>query len=257
MGAIDTINHQFWTDTRTTGSYTDLARRGLFAAEQRILGGLQADLSGKAILDIGVGAGRTTAYLLGLSKHYTAIDYSAEMVRIVRREFAIESVYECDARDLSRFADGSFDFVFFSFNGIDLIDRAGRLQVLSEVHRVLRPNGRFLFSSHNREWRDMERGPRLAVHGLRHCVKIALLLPRKLRLRKLELRTPDHAITAHHSTAFGLLIYWITARAQCRELRNTGFNAIEIFDAEGSATDGNSPESPWLYFLCRKPEHPT
>jgi ubiquinone/menaquinone biosynthesis C-methylase UbiE len=42
---------------------------------------------------------------------------------------------------LSRFPAGWFDFVLFSYNGIDFVDHAGRLQVLKEIARVLASGG--------------------------------------------------------------------------------------------------------------------
>src|ERR1019366_8247253 len=54
-----------------------------------------------------------------------------------------------DARDLSRFGDGEFDVVLFSFNGMDYISHEDRLRVLAPVRRVLRPGGTFFFSAHS------------------------------------------------------------------------------------------------------------
>jgi SAM-dependent methyltransferase len=105
---------------------------------------------GASILDIGVGCGRTTPYLAGKARLYVGVDYIETMVDICAERFPGNTFYCADATSLSRFADASFDVVVFSFNGIDLIHpHPDRLRCLSEIARVLVPNGLFIFSSHN------------------------------------------------------------------------------------------------------------
>jgi len=105
---------------------------------------------GDAILDIGVGGGRTTGYLAPNAGRYVGLDYSQEMVVAAQAKYP-ELQFRCaDASDLSFLADGSFDVAVFSFNGIDSIPTdADRSACLREVGRVLRAGGRFVFSSHN------------------------------------------------------------------------------------------------------------
>src|SRR2546430_7085903 len=75
------------------------------------------------MLDIGVGRGRTTAHFGSLVKEYTGIDYSPRMIEACRQQFRYAKVpfrFEVgDARDLHVFGDGVFDFILFSFNGLD------------------------------------------------------------------------------------------------------------------------------------------
>ena len=42
---------------------------------------------GGAVLNLGVGGGRTTLYLSGITDHYAGIDYAEEMVRACRDKF--------------------------------------------------------------------------------------------------------------------------------------------------------------------------
>ena len=42
---------------------------------------------GMAILDIGVGGGRTSRYLAGNASRYVGVDYAPEMVRICREKY--------------------------------------------------------------------------------------------------------------------------------------------------------------------------
>jgi ubiquinone/menaquinone biosynthesis C-methylase UbiE len=49
------------------------------------------------------------------------------------------------------FENETFDFVMFSFNGLDYLSHSDRLLALGEIRRVLKPAGLLLFSSHNAE----------------------------------------------------------------------------------------------------------
>jgi ubiquinone/menaquinone biosynthesis C-methylase UbiE len=105
---------------------------------------------GMDVLDLGVGGGRTTAYLSRIASRYVGVDYSEAMVRACRRKFPNLDFMLADASDLSAFADASFDAIVFSFNGLDcVVPDEKRLRCLHECWRVLRPTGVLVFSSHN------------------------------------------------------------------------------------------------------------
>jgi hypothetical protein len=70
-------------------------------------------------------AAGTTRHLLDISGNCTGIDSLRLIVRC-RERYPDVSFAVCDARDLSVFADGCFDLVFFSFNGIDGVDHVDR-----------------------------------------------------------------------------------------------------------------------------------
>jgi len=105
--------------------------------------------SGSSILDLGVGGGRTTAYLAGRASHYVGLDYAAAMIKACQTKFPHLDFRVADAADLSAFRDESFDAVVFSFNGIDMLPSAARRACLEHIYRVLRPGGALIFSSHN------------------------------------------------------------------------------------------------------------
>ncbi|ORA26987.1 class I SAM-dependent methyltransferase [Mycobacterium aquaticum] len=116
-------------------------------------------IPGMSILDLGVGGGRTTAYLAESAARYVGVDISEAMVRACMARYPNERFELCDASDLSRFPDEDFDAVVFSFNGIDYLTAEGRSRCLSEVARVLVAGGKFIFSSHNA--RHLAFAPRL------------------------------------------------------------------------------------------------
>jgi SAM-dependent methyltransferase len=105
---------------------------------------------GAAVLDLGVGGGRTTSYLSSRASHYVGIDYSVEMVRRCQQKFPDRKFVVADASDLKFLESASFDAVVFAFNGMDyVIPDEARYRCLEECRRALKPGGVLLLSSHN------------------------------------------------------------------------------------------------------------
>jgi SAM-dependent methyltransferase len=105
---------------------------------------------GMAILDLGVGGGRTTPYLSSIATRYVGADYAAKMIAACRRKFPDLEFENVGASDLSIFAASSFDAVVMAFNGMDsVIPDESRYRALREINRVLKPKGVLIFSSHN------------------------------------------------------------------------------------------------------------
>ena len=101
------------------------------------------------ILDLGCGAGRTTIALAAMGHQVVGIDLADRLLEEARRLAPGIEVRHMDAAQLT-FDDGSFDAALFSYNGLDcLYPLATRERCLREVHRVLKPGGVFLLSSHN------------------------------------------------------------------------------------------------------------
>jgi ubiquinone/menaquinone biosynthesis C-methylase UbiE len=105
---------------------------------------------GAAVLDLGVGGGRTTPYLSRGASRYVGVDYASEMIRVCRGKYPDLEFIEADASDLSAIPSSSFDAVVIAFNGLDyVIPDEKRALCCVECHRLLKPGGVLLFSSHN------------------------------------------------------------------------------------------------------------
>lgn len=211
------------------------------------------------VLDMGVGAGRTTRSLLALTHRYVGIDYSPAMVAHTSKRFPEARIELGDARDLSRFPDGSFDFVLFSYMGIDAVDHEGRLRALRGVHRVLRPGGIFAFSAHNRDFARAHEGPRMAfarnpVTALANVVRWARLSVRHSRMRAREEEHEDYALINDLAEQFLLIHYYVTEPAQRRQLVEAGFHVEEVFDDRGQEVlpGASLRDAAWLWFAASK-----
>ncbi|HRK49354.1 MAG TPA: class I SAM-dependent methyltransferase, partial [Pyrinomonadaceae bacterium] len=139
---LDLINRKTYANAKVLDYYDGLSE--LFPAEKVLFEQLSSKLEGAKILDIGVGGGRTTQYLLPRAAEYTGLDYVPEFIERVKKKYQIGNFIAGDARDLKEFEDESFDFALFSYNGIDAVLHEDRLKILNEINRVLKKGGRIM-----------------------------------------------------------------------------------------------------------------
>lgn len=105
---------------------------------------------GARILDLGCGYGRTTKPLYKAGFEVIGIDIAPKMIEAAQQDNPQIKFLVMSATDL-RFPDNSFDYLFFSFNGLDYIyPEERRFLALKEASRVLKPDGLFILSSHNK-----------------------------------------------------------------------------------------------------------
>jgi SAM-dependent methyltransferase len=105
---------------------------------------------GSAILDLGVGGGRTTSYLANRASRYVGVDYAPVMVWACQSKFPELEFVVADAANLAAFPDASFDAVVFAFNGIDyVLPEQSRRSCFAHIQRILKAKGVLIFSSHN------------------------------------------------------------------------------------------------------------
>lgn len=108
------------------------------------------------ILDLGCGTGRTTFSLFELG--YTdiiGVDLTPEMIQAaeeIKAERNSPIPFQVGNAKALAFISQLFDVVIFSFNGLMSIPNGQeRFRALQEIHRVLKPGGLFLFTTHDRE----------------------------------------------------------------------------------------------------------
>jgi len=108
------------------------------------------------ILDLGCGAGRTTINLYRSGhQNIIGLDISDKLVEYAKNysrenglniEFIVGDATEIDC------APGTFDVVFFSYNGLMCIPRQeNREKVINNAYKILKEKGIFIFTAHNRD----------------------------------------------------------------------------------------------------------
>jgi len=237
---------------------------GLQKPEQTLLAQLGPSLGAMDMLDIGVGGGRTTRHFAPLARTYLGIDYSTAMITRCKREFPSLRFAVADARRLEFAADESYDFVLFSYNGIDHLDRGERTMALTEMRRVLRPGGLMIFSSHNANFLPaiVDRF-RFRIHpSLRETLrsfKWSSVFWAKNGL--LQYRMPLASGRVHDGTHTfrSSALYYVRPDIGVAELRRLGM--VDIACAGNESRDfvpGDDPRleqdsNPWIYYMSRKP----
>jgi 2-polyprenyl-3-methyl-5-hydroxy-6-metoxy-1,4-benzoquinol methylase len=120
-----------------------------YRAELRVIEEQMAIDPAWQVLDVGTGRGRFALHFAARGCRVLGVDVNPEMIELARasaRRAGLEDRFEVragDAGDLRAYPDGHFDVVLCMelFDHLPNLDRA-----LEQVHRVLRPGGRLVFT---------------------------------------------------------------------------------------------------------------
>lgn len=250
---ISEANRTIFDGTTAVGDYRAGFRKTgyLDAGERAALLRVADAVRGQPVLDLGVGAGRTTTLLRLLTDRYEAADYAPRMVDAFRRNFPDLPVRVADARDLSDYPDHRYALTLFSNNAIDAVCRSDRSRVLDELTRVTRPHGYIVFSTLHRDGPSYDERPLqlrrpTRSFSLRHMVIDNLrTLGRPYRTLQAfhTWRTNRHRLDDHGTWAvgplaaheFGLIVHFTTYTDLVGLLRGSGLEDFAIFDDSGRA----------------------
>lgn len=145
------------TDKKTIKSYDDYAvkwaermRSGKNLAhkflEKPAMYKKLPDLKGKTVLCIGCGTGEECEYLKSIgAKRVVGIDISNGLIDFAKKSYPDLEFQVMDMEKLN-FSDDSFDFVYSSLTMHYVKDWT---KTLRGVHKILKRNGSFLFSTHH------------------------------------------------------------------------------------------------------------
>jgi len=238
----------------------------LFEPERRVIELLRGELRHCSMLDVAVGAGRTTQHFAPLVERYVGIDYSEKMLEICRQQFADSinsgrvSFQHADMSKLDMFDDNSFDFILISYNAISTLAHGKRLETYQELQRVGKPDSYLFMSAHNLQWvprvllklpRKISLAhPRHTYWNLRKWIKVYLSNDWQVLRRIGE---QPYAIINDGAHDFRLLHYYIRPSEQVRQLsqyyrniRAFALDGHEILSEQELAQAGDA----FLYYLC-------
>ena len=116
--------------------------------------GLLGPVAGRRVLEVGCGAAAGARWVAGRGGAAVAVDLSAGMLRHARRGTAATGIgvglVQGDAMALP-LGDATIDVAFTAFGALPFVDDSAAVH--REVHRVLRPGGRWVFSTtHPMRW---------------------------------------------------------------------------------------------------------
>jgi SAM-dependent methyltransferase len=267
----DQVNRITWSRHRVLDDFDDDTVADLEGwsdpGERAAFLSIAPRLRNQPVLDVGVGGGRTTSIVRLMTDDYLAVDYTPEMVALCRKSHPDADVRLADVRDLSELASDHFGAVVFSFGGLDAIDHDGRRTGLAELHRVLRPGGLLLFSTHNKDgpaygatpwhqagpiqrqaWSLPYRLARFAGNLLLHPGHLPRSFRNWSRLRHLGVDAVGWGISPVEAHDFDLLVHFVELEYQAAELHRLGFDVVDVFDAERGRRLTVTDRSPTRYF---------
>jgi ubiquinone/menaquinone biosynthesis C-methylase UbiE len=229
-------NADYYDRPDVVETFYEARERGLRERERRAL---DAHFDpGDRLLDLGCGAGRTSAALDAEGFDVVGLDTSRPMLSLAAESDPGVTYLVGDASELP-FPAGSFPQVLFSYNGIDeLRPESARVAALREVYRVLEPGGRFAFSSHNLLRRL------LPVPPTRYWLtKMARFWRRNVRAGNLG--------TPYKSLAEGVTVHVSDPLSLLRQLRAVGF---DVLDLVGTTRPGSTLVGSCTFVVARKPK---
>jgi ubiquinone/menaquinone biosynthesis C-methylase UbiE len=256
--------------TAMTDAVRDVFRREVAAylsvemhpVERRLLNEVGTRWGAIRMLDLGIGAGRTTYTFAAICGSYTGIDVVTEMVERARLRFEASARVTLDvgdARSLPQFDAASFDVVLFSFNGIDGLDHEGRSQVLAEVRRLVKSDGVFVFSSHvlpawpppltlpHVRWSDPIKAVRFRLGAMKQWLKTRYYN----RHADGDAARAQGWVVLTEAHGFTLPQYYVAPVECVRQLHDAGFAVDHVFDfAANDLAPPYASSDPWLNYWC-------
>jgi SAM-dependent methyltransferase len=231
--------------------------------EEVALGMVAPLVRSKRVLDLGVGGGRTVGLLALLTDQYIGVDYSPDMVAACQARYPNKDFRVVDGRDMSMFEDGSFEFVFFSYNGIDAVDEQGRKRIYEEIQRILTEDGIFVFSTLNKDGRSyaefpfqlhrpgqaFDRSARAAARLIFRNARDPLRLPRRYRnwrtAKRRLVEGDGWAIGALAGPDFAVMCHFVTLERLRAELDEADFRVVALLSSD--SYDGPLPPEMTTY----------
>ncbi len=229
--------------------------RGYRRGEAYVYNRFLRDGGAARLLELGCLAGRVSFLLAPRFGQVHAFDVAPAMVDAARRRLTVEPApiqFELGDATAIPSADAWYDSVILPYNRIESIPtQALRVKALREVHRVLKPGGRFVFSTksiftpHYWLWYAAKPRVKRVLRGLGIPLSCDGVAP----LGEILYTEDGRTIRLHTTNPFSMK----------RLLREVGFRTL-YFNAEGLISRGLTRSSllsnfgPWdQFYACEKP----
>lgn len=200
------------------------------------------------VMDIACGAGRHALEFARLGFTTTANDLSPFLLECTRSQAARENIsIECTRQDMRHISvENTYDLVVQLFSSFGYFKtKKEDLQVLRNVHRALKKDGRYILDLINPVYLKKNLNP----SSSRTIDDLIVSEQRRIEadrvIKQITIRSPDNSVTFEESVR----LYRIEIIGDM--LASAGFEIKEIFgDYEGSAFDEQT--SPRLLLFARK-----
>jgi SAM-dependent methyltransferase len=235
------------------------AAEPLSAAEAVTLIRQRQAFAGKRVLDIGVGSGRTTRYILPLASSYMGVDLSPAMLARCRLDWPRAEIVELDIRDLANLSPRRFDFIVASNAIFDVLTHETRLEALADCAALLAPQGLLYFSGHNRNYvkAGLPPAPDFSGSPMRWPINLARFLPdsfNHIRMKKYEHHETDYALLNDVAHGWQGVFYYTDRATQTRQIESVDLALVEVLGDDGRVLkEGEGDEADGLlHYICQK-----
>lgn len=252
-----TMNYVAYESHSVVALFRQMAQDGLTMQEKYCLEFVPSS-NRNSILDLGVGAGRTTGPLLKLFDKYIGVDYSENMIVAARSFYPGVDFRTMDARKLD--LKDKCDCVMFSYNGIDYVNYSDRQIIFRQVANVLKTAGYFVYSTHNLHNRRVS-------NWLNSLIVIELgsplrgffrpwtkVRPIRNRLANFWRQAGDQsqpfAYVNDIAEEFGLLTTYVDIREEIETLRQHGFMVVATI-GNTKRIGGYDTDDSWVYIVAK------
>lgn len=266
---IDDANADTFGTDRFVADY-DTYRGWMDRGEMQSLLSVAPAVRGKAVLDVGIGTGRTTPLLRLLSDDYVGIDYAPAMIQAAKAALPGLDLRVGDVLDLHEFETGSKALVLFSYNGLDSLDHESRPKALANMARVTAPGGYLVYSALNLEsphpnrkpWTPPQRPVEKGLEGtllwcfryLRLMAQIPIHAVNRRRMGKLSRRGDGWAHEPAAGSGWRLILHFSTLANAKAEVAATGLTLERVITVDGvDVTDRDSTDALYFYLVARRP----
>ncbi len=246
-------NKEAYNSEKVAKNYSE--KLFLFKGENHLIEKFKNNSNNGKMLDVGIGTGRTTYFFAKYFNEYVGIDYAAQMIKIAKEKFKNKnncSFYELDATNMSIFNDNEFDFVFFSFNGLDCVSLEKRIKILKEIKRVAKKGAIFSYSTHNIfnipklfKFR-MPRNPLNLMAEIKRYKKINTINENPESLIK-----KDFDIITDGDINFTVQYYYCNINYEINTIKKLAFNPFEFYSLKtgekyNENTKWDNIDTPWI-----------
>ena len=203
-----------------------------------------------SVLDMGIGAGRTSTFLPAEFTQYVGFDYSLRMVERAKSSFPSLDIRLLDARSFE--LGQQFDCLYF--NGIDFVSPEDRHLILNAVHAHTADGGYFIYRTHNlgfRRVRDWQNN--LLAAELRNPGKWLKRLPNRLKYfwKQRQNKEAGWAVVNDSTLYFGFLVVYVDIEKEQQLLRRYGYDTIAII-GNSKAKIGFDQDDGWVNIVAKK-----
>jgi SAM-dependent methyltransferase len=204
------------------------------------------------IADLGVGAGRTTKYLLSKASYYKCFDVSEKYINNLKSKYVGVNAVVQDFKSKTFFSENEeYDAVVISFNSLDYVEHRSRISLLEQISKVLSVGGVLIFSTHNYYYKIPKKSYSYLILTYRAVVK--MLISSK-KTNECEIKyVQDSGLKGT------LITYYISVESQLGQIQNIfGSDVkIKVYNKDGiklSLNDYSKQDEsePWYYYKIEK-----